>query len=81
MGDTGSPMDDPAAELTENLDLDERATLLVESLSEPEARLLADSLAGARERSAQTLDTTIEGILAVVPRIVRGRVKKILVGR
>lgn len=72
---------DPAAQLAETLDLDATAARLVDSLSHEEARRFAEDLATARVRSAQTLDATIEGIIAVVPRLFRGRIKRILVGR
>jgi len=72
---------DPIAGLGRSLDLDEDALRLVQSLSPQEVGQLSDHLAGARTRCAQSLDSTIEAIIAVVPRLIRGRVKRILVGR
>lgn len=60
------------------LDLDDEAGLLVDSLSPAEAKRLADLLAEARTTEAAEVDAGIDAMVAAIPSVVRGRVRKVL---
>ena len=67
-----------ADELDTELDLGERAQLLVDSLSEDEAAHLADTVSAARAEYARALDTFARGVVGALPRPLRGRAARIL---
>lgn len=67
-----------AEELETELDLDERAHLLVDSLSDDEAAQLAATVGDARAEYARALDTFAEGVVGALPRPLRGRAARIL---
>lgn len=69
---------DGADELERELDLDERAQLLIDSLSDDEASRLATTVAAARAEYAGALDAFAEGVLGGLPRPLRGRAARIL---
>ena len=64
--------------LERELDLDERAQLLVDSLSEDEAAQLCTTVSTARTEYAGALDAFAEGVLGALPRPLRGRAARIL---
>lgn len=68
-------------ELDRMLDLDRRAQLLVDSLSEEEAAVLLRTITHASSEYAATLDAFANGILVALPRPLRGRAARILTGR
>lgn len=67
-----------AEELESRLDLDERAQLLVDSLSDDEAARLVTTIEVARTEYAAALDTFAGGVVAALPRPLRGRAARIL---
>lgn len=67
-----------AEELETELDLDERAQLLVDSLSVDEAARLASTIRQARTEYAHALDTFAEGAVGALPRPLRGRAARII---
>ena len=60
------------------LDLDDESGLLVDSLTPAEARRLADLVADARTAEAAEVDAGIDAMVAAIPAVVRGRVRKAL---
>jgi hypothetical protein len=52
----------------------------LEVLAEDELLVLADLLHDAKARQARELDEGVEGSLEIVPRLMRGPVRKILFG-
>jgi hypothetical protein len=60
------------------LDLDDEAGLLVDSLSPAEAKRLADLLSEARTAEAAEVDAGVDAMVAAIPSVVRGRVRKVL---
>lgn len=66
--------------LHEELTLGEEAALLVDSLSEPETRRLVDVLDAAREAETHDLDAALDDVVASVPSVARGRVRRTLRG-
>lgn len=73
-------MSDPqgAEELETELDLDERAQLLIDSLSESEAVHLSATVRDARVEYARALDRFAQGVVGALPRPLRGRAGRIL---
>ena len=67
-----------ADELESQLDLDERAQLLVDTLSEDEAAHLVTTVGAARTEYARALNTFAEGVVGSLPRPLRGRAARIL---
>lgn len=70
--------EESADELERELDLDERAQLLVDSLTEHEATRLLAAVTAARVEYAGALDTFAEGVMGSLPRPLRGRAARIL---
>jgi hypothetical protein len=52
----------------------------LEMLADDELLLLADLLAAAKAEQAQELEEGVEGSLDIVPRLMRGPVRKMLFG-
>ena len=71
---------DGADALDEQLELDERARLLVDSLTDDEAARLLDTVTRAREEYAQTLDRFADRVVGSLPRPLRGRAARIVAG-
>lgn len=69
-----------ADELERALDLDERAQLLVDSLTEDEAQRLLATVTRSREEYADALNRFADGVVATLPRPLRSRAARILAG-
>lgn len=69
-----------ADELDRILELDRRAQLLVDSLSEDEAAHLLEVVTRSRAEYTDTLDRFADGVVAALPRPLRGRAARILAG-
>lgn len=67
-----------AEDLEHALELERRAQLLVDSLTEEEARHLFATLSQAREEYAEALTRFADGVVAALPRPLRGRAARIL---
>ncbi|UPK74582.1 hypothetical protein MU582_19415 [Nocardioidaceae bacterium SCSIO 66511] len=67
-----------ADELERELDLDDRAQLLIDSLTDDEATHLAATVAKARAEYAGALDAFAEGVVGALPGPVRARAARIL---
>ncbi len=72
-------MSDDAIDILEG-ELDARVPEALEVLGDDELLLLADLLHDAKARQAQELDEGVEASLEIVPRLMRGPVRKILFG-
>jgi hypothetical protein len=72
-------MSDDAIDILED-ELDARVPEGIEVLSDDELTLLADLLRAAKASQARELDDGVEGALDIVPRLMRGPVRKILFG-
>jgi hypothetical protein len=70
--------DDPIDILEEELGA--RVPEGIEALADDELLLLADLLHEAKASQAQELDEGVEGSLDIVPRLMRGPVRKMLFG-
>ena len=57
-----------------------RAPDALAALPEPERRAFADTLRDAKARQSRELETAIDQSLGVVPRLLRGTIRKILFG-
>lgn len=64
-----------------DLDLPPEAAGVVDALAPGDRARLLDQVAHARRSSRTELDEAIDAVLGVVPRLVRGRARSILVGR
>ncbi|UYM06850.1 hypothetical protein [Solicola gregarius] len=74
----GQPAHAPADVLEDLLDLDERAQLLVDSLTDEETARLLTTVTEARAEYAGALDAFAEGVVASLPRPLRTRAARIL---
>jgi len=72
--------DDPHEQLHTTLPLDERAALLVDSLTSAEADRLLHRLRVADCDRDREVDAAIDAALSVVPRVARGHVRRALRG-
>jgi hypothetical protein len=72
-------MSDDAIEILEQ-ELGARIPEGLEALADDELLLLADLLAEAKASQAQELEEGVQGSLEIVPRLMRGPVRKILFG-
>jgi hypothetical protein len=72
-------MSDDAIEILEE-ELGARIPEGIEVLADDELLLLADLLHEAKASQAQELDEGVEGSLDIVPRLMRGPVRKMLFG-
>ncbi|MEA2221015.1 MAG: hypothetical protein QOJ35_3641 [Solirubrobacteraceae bacterium] len=61
-------------------ELGDRAPAGVAALGDPELRAFTGLLRGAKRRQSETLHAAVEDALEIVPRMVRGPVRKILFG-
>jgi hypothetical protein len=64
--------------LHEELEPDEGAALLIDSLAPKEGRLLYGLLAEARAVEAADVSTAVDAMVAAIPAVVRGRVRRVL---
>lgn len=69
-----------ADDLERTLDLDQRAQLLVDSLTEDEASHLLEAVARGRAEYADALNRFADGVVTALPRPLRGRAARILAG-
>lgn len=72
-------MSDDAIDILEN-ELGARIPEGLEALGDDELLHLADLLHEAKARQAQLLDEGVDGSLDIIPRLMRGPVRKILFG-
>jgi hypothetical protein len=72
-------MSDDAIDILEE-ELGARIPEGIEALADDELLLLADLLHEAKATQAQELDEGVEGSLDIVPRLMRGPVRKMLFG-
>lgn len=52
----------------------------LEGLTDAQLRIFTDALRGAKQRQSEALQAAVEQALEIVPRLVRGPVRKILFG-
>lgn len=62
------------------LDLPPEAAAVLDALSPQERATLLEQVAHARQASRIELDEAVDGVLGLVPRLVRGKARDILVG-
>jgi len=64
--------------LHEELEPDEGAALLIDSLTVKEGQRLYGLLAQARAVEAADVSTAVDALVAAIPPVLRGRVRKVL---
>ena len=68
-------------EPAEELFLPPEAAAVLAALDPQDRRRLLDQVEQARQETRAELDDAVDGVLGLMPRLVRGRARAILVGR
>ena len=79
-GDVSTPGDDPVAALADDLGVDRGELAWLDAADDATLAGLHAALTAAHARQEQALRDAFEGTITVVPRPLRGRVRKLLMG-
>ncbi len=78
--DVSTPGDDPVTALADDLGVARDAIAWLDAADDATLTRLQEALAAAHTRQEQALREAFEGTITLVPRPLRGRVRKLLMG-
>ena len=78
--DVSTPGDDPVTALADDLGVPRAELAWLESVDDGALARLHDALTAAHARQERALRDAFEGTITLVPRPLRGRVRKLLLG-